>query len=310
VTAKSALALAVVAVAVMAGGRVSAACNPTKEFQLGWGGDPTFDLIFPPGADTAVQGSVIGHVWQPGAFATTGDTSVPGNGCVDTYWLYPPSYYGTMTIYGSNGGDLGHPDVPGFCDTAVCPAGALLVMVQTKALDNSNAYYTVGRVSEGITGSPVFNFASSLSDWTLVPIPKPIITASSRLGPDVTVQVILDPPAAAFHAPAAEGLQATGTITGYQLVTFSYVAGGDPGREAALWTNHGAPLPTTAASGSATFPCPSGTNVYLANRPIVDGVPTDYVSASTYITCGNLASPGRPGTRPKPIGNKKDLSQN
>jgi hypothetical protein len=303
------LALAVAAVAVTADGPVRAGCNPTKEFQLGYG-DPTYDLIFPAGADTAIQGGVIGHIWQPGAFATTGDTSIPGNGCVDTYWLYPPSAGGAMTIYGSNGGDLANPDIAGACDTVVCPAGGLVVMVQTKLLDNTDAYYTVGRVSEGSSGAPLFNFALTGSDWNLVPIPKPMVTAVSRIGGTITVNFGFDPPAAAFHTSAADGFPATGTITGYQLVAFTAPTNPpvpDPGREAAHWTNAGAPLPTTAPSGIVSYPCPDNFNVYLANRVIVDGVPTDYVSASQRIQCSFLANPGRPGARPKPIGTTKDV---
>ena len=37
---------------------------------------------------------------------------------------------------------------------------------------------------------------------------------------------------------------------------------------------------------------------------------SDYVSASQRMACAFLATPGSPGTRPKPIGNKKDVGQN
>jgi len=306
---KIVLALAVVAVAVVASGPVNAACNPTKEFQLGYG-DPTYDLIFPALSDTAIQGGVIGHIWSPGAFATTGDTSVPGNGCVDTYWLYPPSAGGAMTIYGSNGGDLANPDIAGACDTVVCPSGALIVMVQTQALDGSKAYYTVGRISEGNTGAPLFNYGLTGSDWTLVPIPKPNVTASSRTAVDVTVDVALDPPGPAFHTSATDNFPATGSITSYQLVTFG--GGADPGRAASAgWLAAGAPIATTAPTASGrVLACPAGTSIFLANRVIVDGVASDYVSESVRVSCANVATPGTPNKKPKPILNQKGVSQN
>jgi hypothetical protein len=306
---KIVLALAVVAVAVVASGPVNAACNPTKEFQLGYG-DPTYDLIFPAGADTTIQGAVIGHLWAPGSFATTGDTSVPGNGCVDTYWLYPPSGGGAMTIYGSNGGDLANPDIAGACDTVVCPAGALIAMVQTQAVNGSNAYYTVGRVSEGSTGAPLFNFALSGSDWQLVPIPRPNVTSSSHTLVDVTVDVALDPPGPAFHTSATDAFPATGTITSYQLVTF--LGGADPGRAAgAGWVAAGAPIATTTPTAQGrVLACPAGSSIFLANRVIVDGVPSDYVSASVRVSCANVANPGSPNKKPKPILNQKGVSQN
>jgi hypothetical protein len=300
---KIALTLAALAVAVMAGGPVSAGCNPSKEFQLAFGDSGNFDIFFPADADINVTGAVIGHIWTPGARATTGDQSLAS--CDDFLWLYPPSGAGSMTIYGSNGSDLGN----GLCDTTACPAGGFLALVQTKSTDNSKAYYTVGRVSE--TAPLAFDFARTQENWNAVQIPKPMVFSMSRNQGVAQAGATVAPPDAAFHAPAADAFPASGTITGYQLVTFTAFMGTpDPGREAALWTPVGAPLPSSNPSGFVTFPCPDQFDVFLASRPIIDGFLTDYVSASQRLQCAFVATPGSPGARPKPIGNKKEVGQN
>src|SRR6185436_4438358 len=117
----------------------------------------SYDIVFPANADIDVGAGVIGRLWQPGERATTGENT--GGGCPDSMWLYPPSGAGSMTIFGSNGADLGS----GVCDTALCPVDQLLAFVQTKSMDNSKAYYTVGRVSETV---PLpFDFARTGHDW-------------------------------------------------------------------------------------------------------------------------------------------------
>jgi hypothetical protein len=292
-------ALAIAAVAVIATGPVQAGCSPaSKEFSLGYGDSGNFDLVFPASANSDISTAVIGHIWQPGAFATTGDLS--GGGCNDTLWLYPPSGAGTMTIYGSNGSDLGN----GVCDTQVCPAGGEIVVVQTTSTDGKNAFFAAGRVAE--TPQPAFDYARTQSDWAMVPIPRPKVTVPTPSGSgSVSINVTLDPPASAFHAPAADAQQATATISGYQLVSFTGLA--DPGRAAGLWTNiPSGNIATTAPAGNGiVVPCPLGQHVFIANRPVFDGgqLSGDYVSASTDINCSNLANPGSP--RIKPIGKKK-----
>jgi hypothetical protein len=98
---------------------------------------------------------------------------------------------------------------------------------------------------------------------------------------------------------------ANGTITGYQIVSFTGAA--DPGRDATTnWVALGAPLTTTSPSGSFTLDCTSLSKVFLATRVVFDNgaFSTDYVSASTVVNCSNLATPGV-GNKGKPI--KKSL---
>jgi hypothetical protein len=299
---KIVLALAVSAVAVIGSSPVNAGCSPaSKEFQLAYGDSGSFDIFFPAGADTDVNAGIIGRLWQPGARATTGEST--GGGCPDSMWVYPPSGAGSATIYGSNGSDLGN----GVCDTAVCPVGALLALVQTKSTDGTKAYYTVGRVNE--TAPLAFDFARTFSDWNAVAIPKPNVVNSSRTAVDVTVDVVLPGPDAAFHAPASDAQTASGTITGYQLVSFN--GGADPGRDASAgWVPAGLPVASTSPNGQRTVPCPAGTSIFLGTRVIVDGFLTDYVGESVRVACSNIATPGTPNKTPKPIGAKKGIAQN
>ncbi len=285
------LALVVVAAAVVAVGPAFAGCNPTKEFATEGFAANDYFIVFNAGEDTDPAAGVIGHVWQPGSFATTNETT--GNGCPDTVWLVANG------VYGSNGGDLGF----GICDTAVCPSGSLIVVVQTKTLDGKSASYTVGRVNEG--GVIAFDYARTGSNWNMTPIPRPRLLTSSRAGTDVVSDVALDAPDPAFHgAGASADTTATSNVTGYQLVTFTGTA--DPGRAAALWTPLGAAINSaTPSSPGVHFNCSDTTkDVFVANRVVfVDNVLSDYVSAPTVVRCSNLANPGSP--KIKPIGKKK-----
>src|SRR6185436_17641051 len=115
-----------------------------------------------------------------------------------------------------------------------------------------------------------FDFARTGHDWQAVAMPRPMVISSSQSGSDVTVTVVLDPPMTAFNAPVVDGFVATDTITHYQIVSYT-TPSVDPGREGGLWTDVGAPLPTTSPAGTATFPCPRFNSVYLATKLIVDG---------------------------------------
>lgn len=305
-------ALAIAALAVSATTSVNAGCNPSKEFWLAFTDVGSQYINFNVGEEQDINGAVIGHVWQPGARATTGDTS--GGGCPDNTWLIDENSAtpaggaaNQATIFGSNGNDLGN----GLCDTAACPAGALLVVIQTKMTDGSSASYTVGRVLEG-SASPLFDFSRSASDWNMVAIPRPEVTSSSRTATDVTLGLAFNATDAAFHAASADSLLSKDTITAYQLVTSSAAA--DPGRDAASWTNAGtavATFPLDAQSGkvvgSVTATCPAGTSIWVATRPVIDGFATDYVSAAVRVACSNLATPGTGNV--KPITKKKSIDQ-
>lgn len=313
------VALVIVAAAVIAAGPANAGCAPSsKEFALYGGDNGAFDLFLQaahaePGTlapraadDSTISGAVIGRHWQPGARATTGENT--GGGCPDDMWLSGPQGAGTLSFFGSNGSDFG----TGLCDTAVCPSVGLIVVIQTKSLDGQSASYTAGRANEIVGGFPAFDFARTGTDWNLVDIPRPRITvpttgSGGNRGVNVSYTTFpVELPGAAFHAPAADSLLATGTITGYQLMTFTGT--GDPGRDAtANWVNNGPPLTTTAPTGSITVDCTGLGKVFVATRIVFDGgqFSSDYVSASSVVNCANLANPGVGKGKPikKSLGN-------
>jgi len=298
------VALAIVAVALTVTGPANAGCAPvSKEFVLAFS-DPFGSnyINFAPTDDQNLSGAVIGRLWQPGAFATTNDTA--GGGCPDHFWLIdqtsatPAGGPNQKTIFGSNGSDFGN----GFCDTG-CFNGGLIVVVQTKSIDGTKGRYVAGRVLETSISTAAFDFARAgdgtpATDWNVVDIPRPRVTVPvTGVGGARGANIQVDLPAAAFHAPAADALTANGTITGYQLVTFTGT-GTDPGREAALWTNVpvGGLLTTTSPSGSITLDCSNVANkVYVATGVVFDSgaFSSDYVSQSTQVNCSNLATPGQ-----------------
>jgi hypothetical protein len=292
------VALAAAAVALTATGPVNAGCNPTKEFATLGFADNSYVINFQATDDQNVAGAVIGRLWQAGQRATTGEST--GGGCPDDVWLIGGG------IYGSNGGDLGF----GICDTTACPAGNLIAVVQTKSLDGTKASYTAGRVSEG--GVIAFDYARTGGDWNMVDIPRPRVTVPTTgvggaRGLNVAYTLPVDLPDAAFHSAASDSLLSTGTITGYQLKTFTGAA--DPGRDAALWAN--APgsslLTTTAPSGSITVDCTGLGKVFVATQVVFDSgqFSSDYVSQATVVNCSNLANPGLGKGKPikKSLGN-------
>jgi len=293
------VAMAAVAVALTVTAPANAGCSPSKEFWLAYTDTGTQYIHFAPTDDQNIAGAVIGRVWAPGAFATTNDTT--GGGCPDGVWLIDensatPTGAGpnAKTIFGSNGSDFGN----GLCDTTACPANGLIVVIQTKSLDGTKGRYVAGRVAETAVSNAAFDFARTAEDWNVVDIPRPRVTVPvTGVGGARGANIQVDLPAAAFHSAAADSLLASGTITGYQLVTFTGT-GTDPGREAALWTNVpvGGLLTTTTPSGSITLDCSNVLNkVYVATRVVFDGgaFSGDYVSQSTQVNCSNLATPGQ-----------------
>jgi hypothetical protein len=303
-------ALAIAVVAVIAIGPVNAGCEGNdKAFGLAFGDNGNWDVFFqgphlvggqPVAADATDLVSIIGRHWQPGAFATT--SNFPN--CPDDWWLFPPTGAGTYTIFGDNGSDIGS---GGACTTAVCPNGALILVLQTKSTDGKSASYVAGRVLE-LTLFPTFDYAREGANWNMVDIPRPRVTVPvTGVGGSRGANIQVDLPTSAFHSPAADALTANGTITGYQLVSFTGAA--DPGRDAtANWTNvAGGLLTTSSPSGSVTLDCTSLSKVFLATRVVFDNgaVSSDYVSASTVVNCSNLATPGAGKGKPikKSLGN-------
>lgn len=275
------VASALMAAAVLVSGPANAGCSPTKEFDLSLI-NANYWLYFPVGADKD-PAAVIGRFWAAGNFAGTNNTTSGPSGlsCPDDTFVR--DFGDFFAISGSHGGDAG----AGPCDPAGCPTGNLIILVQTKSTDGTKAYYSVGRISE--TPQPAWDFTRTGSDWNIIEIPRPKVILPSA--GTATFNVVVAPPeansaTAVFHSATDDNFLPTGTITAYQLVTFTGVA--DPGRAAGSWTNApagGLVVTTNPAVTGLALPCPAGQHVYLANRPVFDNgqFAGDYVSASVDI---------------------------
>lgn len=278
--------LGIAGVLVLAGAvtNASAACNPTKDFKLAFG-SADHNMVFPAGTNSVIGGGVLkGRWWQAG---NRGAANESGNCPEQTYLLDQGG--GLITVFGQSGGDvLG----TGACLNFGCPAGAMVLLVQTLSTDGTRAYYAVGKVNE-IGGE--FDFGRGNVDWPVVEIPRPRVTSSSRGGSTVTLNLSFDPPAGAHGE--ADGFARSSILTGYQVVRFEGSA--DPGRDSASWQNIGAVIPVTetgATLGGFGAVCGGTTDdVFIAMRPIFDGgqQAADYVGASTRIECNPASADPR-----------------
>jgi len=255
---------------------VNAACNPTKDFKLAFGVANHY-LIFPAGTNTTIGGGVLkGRFWQGGSRASVNE----GAACPETSYMLDD---GTgITIFGQSGGDV----IGGFCDNVGCPAGSMVIVIETLSNDGVNAYYAAGKVNEVEAG--VFDFSRTGVDWQITTIARPRVSASSRSGNTVTLNVNLDPPTGAHGE--ADSFARNSILSGYQIVRFEGLS--DPGRLAGAWTNVGSVVPVnengdTPVVGVGAVCAGTVDDVWVAMRPIFDGgqFAGDYVGASTRVEC-------------------------
>lgn len=258
----------------------SAACNPTKDFKLAYGQCPLTDALcmmnFPGDAIVdPTNAAMIGRFWQAGNRPAANE----GAGCPASVYLLPGDAQ-QLTIFGQMGGDFGF----GACDNAGCPAGTLVMVIQTLSADGSKAFYAAGKVNETIGE---FDFGRGGTNWQVAEVPRPRVTSSSRGGSTVTLNLSFDAPVGAYGD--ADGFARSSILSGYQVVRFEGSA--DPGRNPAAWTNIGAVIPVTesgATLGGFGAVCGGTTDdVFIAMRPIFDAgqFSGDYVGASTRIEC-------------------------
>jgi hypothetical protein len=267
-------AAAVVAFAGMVGD-ANASCLPTKDFKLGYGLN-THYLVFPAGTNNVIGGGVLkGRFWQAGNRALANE----GTLCPEVSYLTDD---GTgITVFGQQGGDVfGTP-----CDNLGCVSGPMVLLIQTLSNDGVNAYYAVGKVVEGVGEH---DFSRTATDWQITTISRPRVSASSRAGNTVNLNVNLDAPTGAHGE--ADSFARNSILTGYHIVRFEGLA--DPGRQAAAWTNIGSPVPVnengdTPVIGLGAVCSGTTQDVFVAMRPIFDGgqFAGDYVGASTRVEC-------------------------
>lgn len=255
----------------------SAACNPTKDFKLAFGAGGDHFMLFPADANTTIGGGVLkGRFWQGAARGAANE----GLACPESSYLLETGP-GQLTIFGQSGGDV----IGSLCDNVGCPAGNMIIVIQTTSNDGSKAYYAAGKVNETVGE---FDYGRGGVDWQVTEVARPRVTNSSRGGSTVTLNVAMDGPTGAHGE--ADAYAPNSILTGYQLVRFEGLA--DPGRNPAAWTNLGSVIPVNAAGSTPAVGvgavC-SGTtqDVFVAMRPVYDGGQFlgDYVGASTRVEC-------------------------
>ena len=290
---KFSIALAVFGVLVLGAATTDAFanCDDARFFQTafaddGAGGTRDSFIVFPPDADITIGGpNLKGRFWQAGNRAAGGNE---GTNCPEATYMLSDGGNG-IGIFGSMGGDvLG----TGPCDMVGCPAGPLVLLVQTKSVDGSKSYFAVGKV--GLTnGAFDFSITDPDQNWVVAESPRARVTTSGRTATNINVNIHFDAPSLYAHGltPSDE----TATITGYQV--FRVNSNTDPGRGPAAW---GAPLQTvpTTASGAdipLTIDCSAvTTDVFLGTRAVFDGgqFAADDISQATRVECDpTLANP-------------------
>lgn len=235
---------------------------------------------------TSLQGpgtTLAAKIWQPGGADVTGTCNTRNNANGDRGILY----------FGATPGDIGlSVNLADACvggTAATCANGQLAVMA-TVSKGGITQFLTT-QAPETPAGNITFDFSEFTSPpHVMQPIPRPVITASSRSGSIVTASVNIS----AVNAASYEGT--AGLITGYNIL--SKLANTDPGRNASAYDSG----PTIAASGggpgSASVPvdCTGGSPAsgrrWVVTQLLTANGPSPTVSEAVQVSCdGSLADP-------------------
>ncbi len=216
-----------------------------------------------------------------GSWQSDNGGAVPGT----QPWLYPGPEPGTW--FATGGTDGGNTDN--------CPTGLTMIMAVSDQDPAGNGYFAVAAAVPS-TANPTGNlwdFAQNGVNRVEIAIPKPNITASSKLTStttSVTVANVLADFQGGYYPQANVPQTATQVLTGYRV--YSHIvpenAAAPISRNKADWT-----LASSAAMGApATFTlnCPSASDAYLAYSVVFDGA-TPFETAvvgpnSLKIKCG------------------------
>jgi hypothetical protein len=204
----------------------------------------------------------VGAFWQPGSRSLNNEGTYDASQWINTY-------AGAWYVFGfmGNGGVAG------------CPAGQVVVMI-TQDL-GATSQFAVLQANEIPANSTPFYLASA----TMAPIPRPRVTASSRVGTDVVVDLSFDALEGAYGSFDLPG-DATNVISDIVLYT---AKGADPGRNVAGWTEL-AVVPfaggvTTAAAVSVDCSVLGENTLLAAGLRGTGEYSSVHVSAPTAIEC-------------------------
>lgn len=278
--------LGVVVLLVAVATPASANCVPTK---IASTFSPTNYVYIDLGAGVTASQVV-------GSFYAAGNPSANNGSYPASSWLFV-DLGGKLSMNAS----LGDARVNG------CPAGTLVVRVQ--ASTPTGVKFLTMTAVEGASGtSTPYAFWLGRANASLITgalLPRPRVVNSGRVGPNVNLNVSIDPTTGGSSGDSA------GDVTGYELVKAS---GADPGRDPAGWTvaatipvTDGAPVPSTPLVADCSN---TAVDQYFATRLLFgDGQKSDLVSDSTRVNCNpTLAEPRFNVVPKKPVGPKKPLA--
>lgn len=228
-----------------------------------------------PASATKNTFQMIGRFWSPGAYATTGE-----QGCDEAHWLTPctgcPGPYAIDGTFGEMG-----------C-TSGCPDGEMIVLIQDRSTDGTDAFFAVGRVDATPSAVPDFDFARIGRDWLLRGIPPPDVISTTS-GDPFLATIRLGDPSSGFFGLA--GVPATGTITAFRVYR---IESGPDTRDRAAWSFvDRIPYVGGDTFATLTLRCPWTTGfVWLAAALELDDgeVVTDFVSRRTMASCDPYTS--------------------
>lgn len=263
----------------------------------------TFDynyLVF--GTDSTSGGGAQDGAGLAGKFWRLGSRATANEGTTATSdWV--------LTFAGAWYIDGNWASLPG---TVGCASGnPMAIVVEDRTLDGSAGLFAAGAADSFVvcprewdmSGDANFNCATrptrTWADWTGQPIPRPRVTGSSRVAPNVVLDLQFDDVASGFFN-GGNGRSAYSVITGYVVKTQTLLktAPAPGAANTAAWT---AIANTATAAGGASIAGVSvncadpNTFVYVATALQFDGGDqSSYVSQPTVVECDpTLADPDR-----------------
>jgi hypothetical protein len=196
-----------------------ATCVPAKSFA-------SFNAVEGPGYfyvhmgtnTTLSHASILGRLWQPGARATANEGTYD-----ESNWLAPATFVAPDAFYVD--GTLGDSGVVG------CPTGEMLMLLEDRTTDGTDAVLAVARVDETPIRVNTFDYARFARDIITRPYPRVFVLPGDF---ENTVDLAFDDVASGFYGLA--GMVPQGTITGYRLYRKEIPSGQPtPGRAASGW---------------------------------------------------------------------------
>jgi len=259
-----ALALVIVGIAAPS---ASAACNPPKAaatYNTLTGG---YSYWHSPLA--ALSGAaLVGKMWS----GTVDFTGTCNDGTQQ--FLY----------FGATPGDVGLNISLGEACVPGCPSGSLSVMA-TVSTPTGTEFLTT-QATETPAGG--LNFDYSNTSHPMVPLPRPRVTSSTRVAPNVNLGIAVDATAGGYYEGTAS------QITGYNILSAASVA--DPGRLASAYSlrqNIPAPGGTAGTAPLVSVDCSDITkDQWVVTQIVTLGGASPSVSAATRVKCNQaLADP-------------------